>query len=57
MSDYLLAVAAALDAAPPCSCVQTDRGTDTFGCDHHDTPPPAAPARAGLAGAGEGGLG
>lgn len=36
MSDYLLAVAAALDVEPPCSCVDTLRGLDRDGCPTHD---------------------
>lgn len=36
MSDYLLAVATILDGEPACTCVDTDRGTDTLGCPSHD---------------------
>ncbi len=36
MSDYLLTVAARLDREPDCTCVETDRGTDTLGCPTHD---------------------
>jgi hypothetical protein len=36
MSDFLLALAAQLDAEPECRCVETDRGTDTLGCPLHD---------------------
>ncbi len=39
MSDYLLTYAAQLDREPRCTCVSTDRGTDTLGCDRHDRCP------------------
>lgn len=36
MSDYLLALAAQLDAEPECRCVPQVGGEDTLGCPVHD---------------------
>ncbi len=37
MSEFLLTYAAQLDGETECRCVETDRGTDTLGCDRRDT--------------------